>query len=677
MAGIIRNHTCADLLFRDTIAKSRLDMSRMQTEKHNIRIPVLVPLGLAIAGLMIFSILGAYILQSRNYADRVRTKVDGVQALYNQYIQNDVRLMNGMLDMLKDREDFRQAWLAGDRENLLKVAEPVFKDIRSKYDITHLYFHSPDKTCFLRAHNPSEYGDTITRATMKMVVAQQKPISGIELGKFGTFTLRVMHPWFIDGKLTGYIELGEEIQKILPAVKQVFDVDLVTMIDKQYINQADWEKGMRVMGHENPDWNLMSDAVVVNSTFAGLTQESVQAIKTFSQSGKKSLFGVSVGDTQYGGGSVPLIDAGGRRVGEVIVMKDVTQMRTTLKTFSISLIIFAAVAGFILCGIFYVYIRRIEKRLTGVYTNLNTQVEKRKLAEEQLRDAYTKVEAQVQQRTSELSMQIAEREKTEDILYKLNRELETTVDRLTLVNRELEQFAFITSHHLREPVRKISIFGRMLTESLANKLDDDSKENLNFMIEGAAKIEQMVRGLKLYLEASVEQVDFEQLNMNTMIQQIELQGFDKELRSINGSLVVYNKLPQVKGNHVQIRQVLSNVLSNSLMFRRPDVRLEIAVRSYEQDDGFVRIEIEDNGLGIKDEYLDEIFNPFKKVHAGQNSKGVGIGLTICKKIVERHGGKMGARSDYGHGTVVWFTLPRFIETANTLSATSDSAAPTA
>jgi light-regulated signal transduction histidine kinase (bacteriophytochrome) len=414
----------------------------------------------------------------------------------------------------------------------------------------------------------------------------------------------------------------------------------------------------------------------VNSTFGALTQESVQAIKTFSQNGGKSLFGISVGDSRYGGGNVPLFDAGGRRVGEIIVMKNITQMHATLKKFSLTLIIFAVVTGSILCSVFYMYIRRIEKRLTGVYTNLNAQVEKRRQAEEQLRDAYAKVESQVQQRTSELSAQIAEREKTEDTLYKLNRELEVTVDRLTSINRELEQFAFITSHHLREPVRKISIFGRMLTESLANKLDEDSKENLNFMIDGAGKIEQMVRGLKLYLEASVEQIDFEQLDLNTMLQQVERQGLDRELQNVNGSLIVYEKLPQVKGNHVQIRQVLTNIILNCLAFRRPDVRLEIAVRSYEQDDGFVRVEIEDNGLGIKEEYLNDIFNPFKRVHAGQDSKGVGIGLTICKKIVERHGGTMGARSTYGQGTVIWFTLPRFADTANALPATFADTAPT-
>lgn len=644
----------------------------MQVEKHSIRIPVLVPLGLAIAGLMIFSILGAYLLQSRNYADRVRTKVIGVQALYNQYIQSDTQLMNGMLDMLDDREDFRQAWLKGDRDELLKVAKPIFESIRSKYDITHLYFHSPDKTCFLRVHNPTQYGDAITRATMEMVASQQKPIWGVELGTFGTFILRVMHPWFIEGKLVGYIELGEEIEKILPAIKQVFGVDLVAVIEKQYINRADWEEGMRVMGRGKPNWNLMTDKVAVNSTFGAITQESAQAIKTFSQSGDKSLFGVSVGDRRYGGGNVPLLDAGRRQVGEIIVMKDITQMQATLKKISITLVALAAVVTSILCGVFYVYIRRIENRLTGVYINLNAQVEKRKIAEEQLRDAYNKVETQVQQRTSELSAQIVEREKTEDVLYKLNRELEMTIDKLTLLNRELEQFAFITSHHLREPVRKISIFGRMLTESLADKLDDDSKENLNFMIEGAGKIEQMVKGLKLYLEAAVEQVDFEQLDLNAMLQQVERQGLSRELQNINGSLIVYEKLPQAKGNYVQIRQVIGNVLSNCLTFRKPDVRLEIAVRSYEQDDGFVRIEIEDNGLGIKDEYLEDIFNPFKRVHAGQDSKGVGIGLTICKKIIERHGGKMGVRSAYGQGTVIWFTLPR-ADTANTLPAANNTA----
>ena len=112
------------------------------------------------------------------------------------------------------------------------------------------------------------------------------------------------------------------------------------------------------------------------------------------------------------------------------------------------------------------------------------------------------------ERTSELQKEIAVRKKAEEALQKLNEDLETAIDRVTATKQEIEHFAFITSHHLKEPVRKISTFASMLTQSLADNLDEDQRENLNFMIEGANKMAQMVKGLKLYLKATIDEVEY-------------------------------------------------------------------------------------------------------------------------------------------------------------------------
>ncbi len=631
----------------------------MQTNNRRIKVPVLIPLGLAILVLLVSSILGAYLLERHNYIDGVKIKVEGAQLLFDRQLEEDSRTISGLLDFIEERGDLQKAWLEKNRDALLEYSLPIFKNIHSRYKVTHFYFLGLDRTCFLRVHNPAKYGDLIDRFTLKAAVNQNQPVWGIELGTFGTFTLRVVHPWLIDGKLVGYIEIGEEIEHILPVLKDVFKVELCIGIDKKYVTRSGWEEGMRMMGRNDADWELLSKEVIVDSTFAKLSDESLQNIKKIFEQKSKSLFGAEIQDRDYKGGFVPLIDAGKRHVGDLVVMKDVAEAQAALKTFSIILSTVCIIVGILLCVLFYTYIRRIESKLTNVYIDLQNQIEKRKQTEGKLQEAYDQMELKVQDRTSQLR--------------KLNEKLETTVAKLTSANRELEQFAFVTSHHLREPVRKISLFGKMLADSLSGRLKDDERENLDFMIDGADKISLMVKGLKLYFETSVEKIKSEDIDLNLVLEQIKRIDLADELGRTNGTILIPEKLPVVKGSPTQIRRTLEHLIENSLKYHRKDVQPEVIIRAYEQADEMVRIEVEDNGIGIKEDYLKDIFDPFKRLHVGGGYEGIGIGLTICKMVVERHGGRIGVRSAYGQGTTLWFTLPLATAAAAHDFAHSDSA----
>jgi signal transduction histidine kinase len=298
-------------------------------------------------------------------------------------------------------------------------------------------------------------------------------------------------------------------------------------------------------------------------------------------------------------------------------------------TVSILLISICVIVGTILWSLFYVYILRIESKLTDVYMDLRKQMEKRKKAEEELQQAYDQMELDVTKRTSELSREVAERKKTEHELQELNAELEMTINRLTAANHELEQFAFITSHHLREPVRKISMFGRLLANSLADKLDNDQRENLNFMIEGATRIEQMVKGLKLYLQVSTEKMEFEDIDLNLILENIKGLSLTDELEQTNAAILVPEKLPMVSGCPIKLHQVIEQIIANGLRYRQKDTPLEIVIRAYQEDSDTVRIEIEDNGIGIREEHLQNVFDPFRRLQIESDAESVGIGLTVC------------------------------------------------
>jgi len=631
----------------------------MQTNNRRIKVPVLIPLGLAILVLLVSSILGAYLLQKHNYIDRVRIKVEGARLLFDKQLDEDAGAMNGLLDFIKEKGDLQEAWLEKNRDKLLKLSTPVFEDIHSKYKVTHFYFLGLDRTCFLRVHNPAKYGDYIDRFTLDTAVNQKQPVWGIELGTFGTFTLRVVHPWRINGQLAGYIELGEEIEHVLPALKDIFKVELCVVINKEYVTRASWEEGMRMMGRNDADWNLLTKDVIVDSTFAKLSGKSLQNITKIYEQKNEALFNIAIEGRDYKGELVPLIDAGKRHVGDLVVMGDITATRADLKTFSMALSAVCVIVGIILYVLFYVYIRVIETKLTKVYISLQSQIEKRREAEKELQGAYDQMELKVQDRTSQLR--------------KLNEELEMTVVKLTSANRELEQFAFVTSHHLREPVRKISLLGKMLADSLSAKLNEEDRECLRFMIDGADKITQMVKSLKLYFETSVEKIKSEGIDLNLVLEQIKRVDLADELGRINGTILVPEKLPVVKGSSVHVCWVLQHLIENSLKYRRKNVQPEVIIRAYEQADKVVRIEVEDNGIGIKEDYLKDIFNPFKRLHVGGDYEGIGIGLTICKMVVQRHGGQIGIRSAYGQGTTLWFTLPLVTAAAVYSFAHTDSA----
>ncbi|MHC4423339.1 MAG: cache domain-containing protein [Planctomycetota bacterium] len=187
-------------------------MTNKDSEKISKRI--LVPLGIALLLLLVASIVSIYWVQWRQMNEDVRARLAGVQQMFQVSLTGDAELLNGLIDFIEQDKNLQKAWVAKDRDALLRHARPLFEDIRSKFRVTHFQFYGLEKNCFLRVQNPPRYGDYIDRFTLDVTVRKERPFHGIELGQFGTFTLRAVHPWWIEGKLSGYIELGEEIKHI-------------------------------------------------------------------------------------------------------------------------------------------------------------------------------------------------------------------------------------------------------------------------------------------------------------------------------------------------------------------------------------------------------------------------------------------------------------------------------
>ena len=233
--------------------------------------------------------------------------------------------------------------------------------------------------------------------------------------------------------------------------------------------------------------------------------------------------------------------------------------------------------------------------------------------------------------------------------------LRQLMEQLTRSNTELERFAYVASHDMQEPIRMISNFGRLLAEEYGGKLGEEAGQYLQFMTEAAVRLQSMVEDLLEYARMEHNATRLVAVDMNALVKDVTT-SLSLAIAE-NGAEVICAPLPGVSGNPVQISRLVQNLFANALRYRREDTPPQIRIGV--KDEGVMwRFEVADNGAGIAAEYVNQIFEPFRRLHTWQHSKGTGMGLAICKTIVDNHGGKIWVTSQPGKGSVFHFTLPK-------------------
>jgi PAS domain S-box-containing protein len=253
---------------------------------------------------------------------------------------------------------------------------------------------------------------------------------------------------------------------------------------------------------------------------------------------------------------------------------------------------------------------------------------------------------------------ITERRRAEEEREALLQDITKSNRKLEGANKELQDFVYVASHDLREPLRKISSFGTLIQDSLKEKLDEDQQENLEFMIDGSQRMQDMVDALLSYSRLTTKAKPPQQVFLNEVIEELKKLELATLLDETQGTIHIPEPLPPVQADPFQMTQLFQNLIGNGLKFHKEGIPPEITIRAHGVENKMVRIEIEDNGIGIDEKYHEQLFVMFKRLHSRAQYEGTGIGLASCKKIVERHGGNIGVKSTPGKGSTFWFTLPR-------------------
>ena len=619
---------------------------------QNIRAAILPPLVIAILLLQTLFIVVVWRNQQKERSAIAETTVQRVRDLLQEEMERDIAKMSTAMEVIVRDAKLIDALIAKDRSALIEQVQPLFQQFRDRHQITHFYFHQPDRINFLRLHKPRK-GDLIDRVTIQTAERTGRSSAGLEQGPTGNPVLRLVYPWRSDfaekstadlfadtstGELIGYLELGIELEDIARRVRNILDVELILAVDKVYLDRQRWANRNKKLGRQS-NWDEFTNYVIIDKTMFEIPMDISEAIEKLDNTEIEKKEINNEGKIQQVL-FFPLEDINNRSLGYVIAMKDIS-INTQQTRENIRLTVFFTIAiGTILLGLFYVFLGRVEKKLQSTQAQL-VQTEK----------------------MSSLGQLVA------GIAHEINNPIGFIGGNINAARENLHDLLVGLSFY-----REHASLPDEIAEEVEN-LDlefvaEDFPKLLTSMQSGCDRIVNISTSLRTFSRRDTSKKNkfnlHEGIDSTLLICKYRLKA--NEQRPAIKIVKRYGDIPEVKCYPGQLNQVFMNLLANAIdaleesnvgkTFAEIDANPnQITISTKLSDDRqTVIIRIADNGMGMAQEVQSKIFEQgFTTKEVG---KGTGLGMAIARQIVtEKHNGAIACISTIGMGTQFEICLP--------------------
>ncbi len=368
-------------------ARDLINRAFQATEKASrIRYLVSIPTAIVLVLFIAIFVYAIYSIQQADLRIDLENEFAAVQKLFEAQKAHEVDLMEAVATTLADNPALQEAWRQKDRASLLEHTQQLFAHLRRDYHITHFYFHDTNGVNFLRVHAPEKHDDVITRQTLAAAQSQGEVSNGIEAGPLGTFTLRVVKPWQVNGQTVGFIELGKSIEYFTESISRDLGVELIVSLDKGYFDKAKFEK--RIHSLQSPNvWEQFPDKVIIDQT----TKPPEEIIHWLQGSAPASLSeGEQIAtDSQFFYvNTFPIHDMGNHKIGEIAVLIDITEKHAALIRSVVMTSLLSLGMAFALMFFLYLIFSQVEKNLKDANLALKESEEKHRTIYNSLTDVF-------------------------------------------------------------------------------------------------------------------------------------------------------------------------------------------------------------------------------------------------------------------------------------------------
>lgn len=571
---------------------------------RRVKARFIAPLAIVLVFIMGMFAAATFMIEAHVRDQDIAERTAAVEKLFVQKLEKDTNLMVATTRALMTNRTIAQALRQRDRAALARQAGPLYADLRDRHRITHLYFTGPDLINLYRFHSPDEFGDAIDRVTTLKARERQDAAHGLELGPMGTLTLRLVMPWHSDSAVLGYIEIGEEIEHLIREIRESLSVDMLVLIDKRYLSPQQWQRGQALMKRAG-NWDRFASHATLAQTGDGLpaalddrTLQRLLAGQAAEIEDRGRALHLAV---------VPFHDAGGRHIGDIVVIRDITALETTFRWSTLAVTAIGLLATVGVLWAFYLALDRVERDYRRQH-DLEHQLLRLNVEHGRILQL---------EKLSALGTMVG------GIAHQLNNPLVGVVNIAQLAEREAD-----------DPVRTRELLGEI------RRAGEDCRAFVRRMLDFS----------------KVSCFEGKPTAMAALIDETVLMFRQAEPRHLPVDLHLPDEAVVLTVDPILIRHALFNLLLNAAQATVGDAAIVIALeRAADPARGTPgwSLTVTDHGAGMAPEVLDNIFVPFYTTH----SDGTGLGLPVVQQVALLHDGHVTVTSAPGRGTRFAIWLP--------------------